>query len=273
MTAPKILSLAALAETVAALKQSGRRVVLCHGIFDLLHIGHIRHFGEARSHGDVLVVTVTPDKFVNKGANRPVFTDSLRMEAIAALDVVDHVAVNKWPTAVEATGDAFNRDVTPVSLIAHFDHPANNWRPEIRVSWYQGGALPNSPARWIDLNVIGHGAMFKGTKGVLLADFTTRTLIPASGADLTYYKPRPADKLTPPVGDFQEEWINACKGNLKTSCNFDYNGLMTEQMALGLVAYRVGKKLKYDGVKGLTDDAEANKLLRREHRMGWPLSG
>lgn len=101
MTTPKILSLAALAETVAALKGDGRRVVLCHGVFDLLHIGHIRHFGEARKHGDVLVVTVTPDKFVNKGANRPVFTDTLRMEAIAALDVVDHVAVNKWPTAVE----------------------------------------------------------------------------------------------------------------------------------------------------------------------------
>ena len=79
--------------------------------------------------------------------------------------------------------------------------------------------------------------------------------------------------MCPPVGDFQEQWINACKSSdpTKTSCNFDYNGLMTEQMALGLVAYRVGKKLKYDGVKGLTDDAAANKLLRREHRLGWPL--
>ena len=180
----------------------------------------------------------------------------------------------KWPTGVEATGEVFNRDVTPARLISDFDHPANNWRPEIRVSWFQGGALPNSPARWIDLNVIGHGAMFKGTKGVLLADFSTRTLIPAAGADLTYYKPRPVEKLIPPVGDFQEQWINACKGDpTKTSCNFDYNGLMTEQMALGLVSYRVGKKFKYDGVKGLTDNEAANKLLRREHRLGWPLNG
>ncbi len=74
------------------------------------------------------------------------------------------------------------------------------------------------------------------------------------------------------MGDFQEQWINACKGDpTKTSCNFDYNGLMTEQMALGLVAYRAGKKLKYDGQKGLTNDAAANKLLGRQYRLGWPL--
>jgi predicted dehydrogenase len=178
------------------------------------------------------------------------------------------------PTAVEATGDPYNPDVTPVVMIAHFDHPANNWRPEIRVSWYQGKAFPNMPVKWIDPDKLGHGALFKGTKGSLVADFTTRSLIPAANADLTYYKPRPVEKLIPPVGDFQEQWINACKGDTtKTSCNFDYNGLMTEQMALGLVAYRVGKKFKYDGVKGTTNNAEANKLLRRTHRLGWPLDG
>ena len=190
------------------------------------------------------------------------------------MDLVWNAIDAKWPTAVEATGDPYNPDVTPVVLISHFDHPANNWRPEIRVSWYQGKAFPNMPAKWIDPDKIGHGALFKGTKGSLVADFSTRTLIPAANADLTYYKPRPVDKLIPPVGDFQEQWISACKGDpTKTSCNFDYNGLMTEQMALGLVAYRVGKKFKYDGVKGVTDNEAANKLLRREHRLGWALNG
>jgi rfaE bifunctional protein kinase chain/domain/rfaE bifunctional protein nucleotidyltransferase chain/domain len=79
----------------------GRTIVQCHGVFDLLHIGHIRHFQSARKHGDVLVVTVTPDRYVNKGPHRPVFTEMLRAEAIAALDIVDYVAINKWPTAVE----------------------------------------------------------------------------------------------------------------------------------------------------------------------------
>lgn len=78
-----------------------RRIVHCHGVFDLLHIGHIRHFQQAKALGDLLVVTVTPDRFVNKGAGRPAFTQDLRAEVIASLDCVDYVAVNRWPTAVE----------------------------------------------------------------------------------------------------------------------------------------------------------------------------
>ncbi|PYR03692.1 MAG: cytidyltransferase [Acidobacteria bacterium] len=84
------------------LVRRGRTVVQCHGVFDLLHIGHIRHFQQAKKSGEMLIVTVTPDRHVNKGPHRPVFTELLRAEAIAALDGVDYVAINKWPTAVEA---------------------------------------------------------------------------------------------------------------------------------------------------------------------------
>jgi rfaE bifunctional protein nucleotidyltransferase chain/domain len=100
-TIEKILPLDILAKEVSRLKGSDKKVVMCHGVFDLLHIGHIRHFENAKQNGDVLVVTLTPDQFVNKGTNRPAFTGSLRAEALAALDVVDYVAINKWPTAVE----------------------------------------------------------------------------------------------------------------------------------------------------------------------------
>jgi len=79
-----------------------KRVVQSHGVFDLLHIGHIKHFQAAKKYGDILVVTITPDRFVNKGPNRPRFTETLRAEAIAALDCVDFVIINHWPTAVEA---------------------------------------------------------------------------------------------------------------------------------------------------------------------------
>ncbi|MCG8608661.1 PfkB family carbohydrate kinase, partial [bacterium] len=80
-------------------RRENKKVCHCHGVFDLLHIGHIRHFGQAKGFGDLLVVTVTPDRFVNKGPHRPVFTESLRAEAVAALDCVDYVAINKWPMA------------------------------------------------------------------------------------------------------------------------------------------------------------------------------
>jgi predicted dehydrogenase len=179
------------------------------------------------------------------------------------------------PTSAEARGEPFHPEVSPVMLELHFQHPANAWRPGIKVSWYQGGAMPASPAPWVDLNRIGHGALFEGSRGALVAEFNARLLIPfGNAADMTYYRPRKKEDLLPPLGDFQQQWVDACKGSLKTSCDFDYGGTMIEQMMLGLVAYRVGKKLDYDGKTGrVTNVPEANELLRRRYRAGWTLDG
>lgn len=98
----KIRAIEELAKELALLRVENKKIVHCHGVFDLLHVGHIRHFEEAKKLGDVLIVTVTPDRYVNKGPHRPVFSDDLRAEAIAALDCVDYVAINKWQMAVEA---------------------------------------------------------------------------------------------------------------------------------------------------------------------------
>lgn len=97
----KILSLEQLAAALERRRDEGKRIVHCHGVFDLLHIGHVRHFEQARKLGDVLVVTLTPDRFVNKGIGRPAFSETLRSEFLAAIEFVDYVAVNRWPAAVE----------------------------------------------------------------------------------------------------------------------------------------------------------------------------
>lgn len=185
------------------------------------------------------------------------------------------------PTSAEGKGDPFNPEVTPVKLETYFDIPANDWRGPIKLSWHQGGAMPEPPVKGVDLTAIDHGVLFEGSKGSLVAGFNSRILIPqnndnpkADDADLTYYQPRSKDKLIPNMGVFQQEWINACKGNLKTSCNFGYACDMIEMMLLGLVAYRVGKKIKYDGATGASPDcAEANTLMRRTYREGWTLNG
>lgn len=101
MGSSKVLSLDELASVLNDERAQRRRIVHCHGVFDLLHVGHVRHFEQAKKLGDLLVVTLTPDRFVNKGAGRPAFGESLRAEFIAALSCVDYVAVNAWPTAVE----------------------------------------------------------------------------------------------------------------------------------------------------------------------------
>lgn len=179
------------------------------------------------------------------------------------------------PTTAEGKGDPYSPDVTPVELETHFDIPANDWRPAIRLGWYQGGAMPRSPKGWVDLNKIGHGAMFKGSKGFLIADFGSRLIIPwGNDADMSYYNRRDKDEMIPDLGHFQKEWTNACKGDLKTSCDFDYSGRLIETMLLGLVAYRASKKLDYDPVAGrVTNDAKANEYLSRKYRDGWTLDG
>jgi predicted dehydrogenase len=180
------------------------------------------------------------------------------------------------PTTAEADpkSEKFNPEVTPVELHTSFDIPANDWRKEIRVHWYQGGLMPESPSNLFDLKRIDHGAMFKGTQGFIISSFDQRFVVPyGRDADMIYYKPRSKDQLIPPLGNFQTEWVNACKGNLKTTCNFDYSGKMTEMMNLGLVAYRAGKQIKYDGATGKSDNAEANELMGKKYREGWKLDG
>jgi len=97
----KIKNLEELTLLFSDLKTAGQKIVQCHGVFDLLHVGHIKHFKEAKTFGDVLVVSITPDEFVNKGPGRPAFSSALRLEALSELESIDYVVVNKWPTAKE----------------------------------------------------------------------------------------------------------------------------------------------------------------------------
>ena len=99
-TDKKILTLDELSAKSKECRDSGKKVVLCHGTFDLLHAGHIRYLKSARNEGDVLFVTLTADEFVNKGPGRPVFSQDLRVENLGYLSFVDFVAVNNASTAV-----------------------------------------------------------------------------------------------------------------------------------------------------------------------------
>lgn len=100
-TGDKVRTLMELASISSDLKAQGKHIVHSHGVFDLMHPGHIRHLEAAKREGNVLVVTVTPDQYVDDGPGRPVFNQRLRAETLASLQCVDFVAVNDWPTAVE----------------------------------------------------------------------------------------------------------------------------------------------------------------------------
>jgi rfaE bifunctional protein nucleotidyltransferase chain/domain len=96
----KILNIAEAAKRAAELRAQGQRVVLAHGVFDLVHLGHLRHLEQARNEGDFLLVSVTADVFVNKGPGRPVFPAEARAEMLAALSTVDAVVINSAPTGI-----------------------------------------------------------------------------------------------------------------------------------------------------------------------------
>jgi len=98
-------------------------VGLCHGCFDILHFGHIRHFQAAKKLCDKLCVSVTADEFVNKGPDRPVFTLKQRMETISALSCVDWVEDSPHPTGVEVM-ESLKPNILFKGSDYTLDHPA-----------------------------------------------------------------------------------------------------------------------------------------------------
>ena len=77
-----------------------KKIVLCHGVFDLLHVGHINYFKAAKSFGDILVVSVTDDNHVNKGPGRPAFSISNRIKFLQEISSIDFVYISSFDTAV-----------------------------------------------------------------------------------------------------------------------------------------------------------------------------
>lgn len=90
----KIVTPDELAEVVRRTKDDGKKVVHCHGVFDLVHTGHINYFEQSRKFGDLVYVSILADRFVRKGPGRPRFPEQMRLDWVAALECVDYVVLN-----------------------------------------------------------------------------------------------------------------------------------------------------------------------------------
>ena len=95
----KLLTVNSLKKRIKREKLKKNKIVLCHGVFDLIHIGHIKHFKEAKKNGDFLIVSITADKYVNKGSGRPIFNQFLRAEFLSSLSSIDAVYINENQTS------------------------------------------------------------------------------------------------------------------------------------------------------------------------------
>lgn len=97
----KIKSPAELATVIKNKKDQGQKVAQCHGVFDLLHRGHLHQFEQVKRKADILVVSITADQYVLKGPGRPVFNQNIRADMLAALELVDFVTVVESVGAVD----------------------------------------------------------------------------------------------------------------------------------------------------------------------------
>ena len=98
----KKYNLEILGNVAKIIRKKGKKIGLCHGVFDVLHAGHISHFEEVKKKCDYLFVTITEDKFVNKGPNRPVNNHYFRAKVLESLKIVDYVAINFSPDATKS---------------------------------------------------------------------------------------------------------------------------------------------------------------------------
>jgi len=96
----KIISFENIERILSKYRKQKKIIVQCHGVFDLLHIGHLKHFETAKKNGDILIVSITADKYIDKGFNRPFFKNQDRLEGLSSIENIDFVVLNHSKNAV-----------------------------------------------------------------------------------------------------------------------------------------------------------------------------
>tara|TARA_A100001037_G_scaffold302879_1_gene335573 strand:+ start:4289 stop:5857 length:1569 start_codon:yes stop_codon:yes gene_type:complete len=94
-----ILDFIKLEKIIKTIRAKNKKIVLCHGVFDLFHFGHLEYFSSAKKYGDILIASITEDKFINKGPGRPVFKSFERLKILEALEIVDYVVISRSVTS------------------------------------------------------------------------------------------------------------------------------------------------------------------------------
>jgi len=171
------------------------------------------------------------------------------------------------PLTIEASGPPPHPELAPASMTATYQYGPRGDMPAVKLVWHQGEEKP-ALLREGKIPAWGSGVLFIGDDGMLLADYAKHVLLPEE--KFKDFK-RPPESIPPSLGH-HKEWIHACKTGAPTTCTFDYSGPLTEANHLGNVAYRTGRKLKWNASKLEASNApEAAQYIRREYRKGWKL--
>lgn len=202
-----------------------------------------------------------------------------------------------YPTAVQCSvgqvlkgwfESGYNPDNCPPSSVIHFDFPAREGMPELKLHWYDGGIQPEHPIEMGDeaFKDWNGGVIFEGDKGILVCDVYAANPILYPRAQYEDYQ-YPAATLKRVDQGHYRAWVDACKSGEQPSSSFDYSGPLSETVLMGnlairshgisegsgpLKSYPGRKKLLWDGENmKITNFEPANQFVRRNYRDGWSL--
>ncbi len=136
----KILTDNQIAQTVKKLKRKKKKISLCHGVFDIFHFGHLKHFQIAKSYSDILIVSLTSDKFVNKGKNRPIFDEDKRLKLLASLEIIDYVFISNNRSAINSI-NKIKPDFYFKGIEFKYSDTTGKIGPEIKATKINGGKI------------------------------------------------------------------------------------------------------------------------------------
>lgn len=167
-----------------------------------------------------------------------------------------------YPSRVDAGGPQPDSDRTPKSMQVTYQFPSRGSRPPVTLHWSHG--VPGIISE-LGLQPKGNNTLFIGTDGMLLCGFGRRRLLPEE----KFADAKAPEQTIPDSPGFHQEWVNACRGEGPSTCDFSYSGPLAETVLLGNVAYRAGG-FDWDYAHMSTgSNQQAHQLLKTEYRKGW----
>jgi hypothetical protein len=179
----------------------------------------------------------------------------------------------KYPTRIATEGPAVHPEQTSPGLTVRYEFPARDQLPPVKMTWYDGGQQPPQLDDILKQNEVDpkpwrSGVLFVGSKGMVLANYGNRILLPKK----QFAGVEPPPKSIPDSVGHHQEWINACQHGTPTTCAFDYSGPLTETVLLGNVAYRSGETLDWNAAQlKAVGSRRADEYIHAHYRSGWSL--
>jgi predicted dehydrogenase len=204
------------------------------------------------------------------------------------LDAVFWAMKLKYPESVEACISTYweglwkptkpKNETYPRSTIVRYQFPARADMPPMKLTWWDGGLMPPRPEQLEEGRQMGDsdgGLLFLGDKGMLMTGCYGKSprLIPETAMKEFKLPPQTIPRIPKGLDGHEKDWVRACKGGVAASSNFDYSGPLSEMVLMGNLAVRFPqRRLLWNGeLMEVTNDAEANRYVRREYRKGWSL--